>query len=300
MIKVFFFFIFVIIFLSFFSLVLFSGFMQSSEIDNRDNRTWEFDDNGVIVGSESFEIDGSKDTCWILIHSYTSTPKEMVEVSNRISLELGDYIYVPRLSGHGVLPSKIVDKDLNDWYLEIKEDYDELNLECDKINILGSSFGGTISAKLAQEEDLKNVYLVNPFFGIPMKDYYVFRPEFYLRVFADTLQYSKKMKIAQINSKEAREDHVSYWNMPFQPIKNSLSFIFEVESNASSVDEPILVLHSHFDKTASSKYVEEFYNQTSSEIKSIEWFDESNHLLLLDYQKEEVFNSIIEFEKKNR
>ncbi|MHA1693804.1 MAG: alpha/beta hydrolase [Candidatus Helarchaeota archaeon] len=276
-----------------------TGFLQASSIDNRDLKYWNYT-NGLQQNSSEFEINGSKEICWLLIHSYTSTPNEMKELAEKISLEFKDYIYVPRLKGHGETPSKILNLSLNNWYLQIEKEFNRLNKECKKINVVGSSIGGGISLKLAQEKEFNHLYLVNPYLFAPYKIYYIFKPETYIKYLGNILQYSKKRKLAQINSPEEIKTHIAYWNMPYAPIKNSLDFFEQVKINLNKINEPILTQHSINDKTSSIKSSELIFNNVNSSEKEIIKFEKSNHVLLKDYDKQDTINNIINFEKRLR
>lgn len=289
-----------ILFLSLFLLIIQNtGVLQANSIDIRDRNFWEYE-NGIQKDANEFTINGNNETCWILIHSYTSTPKEMKELADKINIEFGDFVYVPRLKGHGKLPSHINDLVLDDWHFQIKNDYKNLKNQCNKINIVGSSIGGTIALKIAQENEINNLYLVNPFLSVPYKKYYILKLEDYLKFIGPIIYYSKKTKIAQINDKEGLKEHISYWNMPVLPIRNSLDFFTKTEENLYLINETILIQHSINDKTASFKSSNIIFNNINSQNKKIILFNRSNHLLLMDYDKKEAINNIISFEKNLR
>ena len=88
--------------------------------------------------------------------------------------------------------------------------------------------------------------------------------------------------------------------MPIVPIRDSLPFIHLTINNLNKVSESILIQQSSGDETADIESSKIIYNGVSSEIKEMKIFKKSNHVLLLDYDREEVIKNIIEFEKNNR
>jgi carboxylesterase len=289
----------ILILLSFFGLYSRTGFLQLSSIDHRDLTRWEY--NGELIkGAEAFTLPGSNDTCWYLIHGYTSTPDEMRELAKKINSFYNETVFVTRLEGHGEVPSHILELSLDDWHTQTSNELQILQANCNKVNLVGFSFGGALSARLAEENEVNHIYLIAPYLYTTYHFYYGLRPEAYLRLFEPILHYSKKTKIGQINSPEGLENHIAYWNMPFAPVKNSREFLKETESALDKISEPILAQHSTGDKTSDVKSSKTIISQASSEIKELILFERSNHILIEDYDKDQVANNIIDFEKRLR
>lgn len=281
-------------------LYLRTGFLQESKIDNRDLSKWQFDEEGVILNAKEFTLNGSEDVCWFLIHGYTSTPDEMREVADKIHSEFNETIFVTRLRGHGELPSHIVNLSLYNWDEQVSKEYDVLNKNCKKINIVGFSFGGALATKLAQNKEVNNLYLLSPYIFARYNWYYLFKLETYLDAFSDILMYSKKTKIAQINSQEGLNKHIAYWNMPFLPVKKSKTFFNEVKTDLNKITASVLLQQSKNDKTSDIQSSIYIYENINSENKELVIFEKSNHVIIEDYDKEEVINNILNFEKKTR
>ncbi|MFZ5955437.1 MAG: alpha/beta hydrolase [Nanoarchaeota archaeon] len=292
-------------FLAFFFLILLfilfydTGFLQKSQIDKRDLARWNYN-NSLIEGNDMFILNGSKQSCWILIHGYTSTPDEMKELGEKINLEFGDYVVAPRLLGHSEVPSKVLNLSFNDWYWQLNTEFNSLSHDCKKINIVGSSLGGTIALNLAEEEQANNLYLVDLYLHAPYHFYYIFKPETSMRLLSNILHYIKKHKTSSINDPVGEKNHKAYLNFPLDPIVNSQKNIKQIEENLYKIDENTYIQHSINDDTSSVKSSKLVYEKIASKNKSIIFFSRSNHVLLRDYDKDEVINNIIKFERENR
>jgi len=277
-----------------------SGIFQEDKIDLRDLKVWERDADGIVVGAKEFVVEGNKETCWLMIHGFTASPNEMIELSERINSEFGDYVYAMRLKGHGEVPSKIIDLSLEDWYEQVDEEFENLNSKCENVNIVGFSFGGALATRLAEEKKLKNVYLLAPYVYARYKVIRIFKLETYLDLFAEMIGYSKKTKLAQINDPEGLKSYISYWNFPVVPVLKSQLFLIDLVKDLNKIDEPILIQHSKNDDTADILSSRIIFETIISEDKEFVIFERSNHVLLFDYDKEEVINNIIEFESERR
>ncbi|MBN2421330.1 hypothetical protein JXB27_03570 [Candidatus Woesearchaeota archaeon] len=280
----------ILVLIVFISLYWFTGIFQANKIDDKDLKKWNFS-NGVIIGAEEFKVNGSTEYCWLLIHGYVGTPAEMKKLAERISFEFNDTIHAPRLSGNGEVPSALLNKTIDIWYGEVSEDFDEMKKSCKHVNVLGSSFGGTLSLRLAEENDFDNLYLLNTFLVSK------YEPLF---IFSEILGYGKNSLLQTINDPEGRKNFITNKAMPFVPVKKSLSFIKITRENLDKITESAAVFHSKRDITADYQSSEKIYSEISSKIKEINLYKKSSHILLLDYDKEDIINKIIEFEKQNR
>jgi carboxylesterase len=277
-----------------------TGVLGIENIDKADLKRTEYDSEGIMVGARAFELEGNKEVCWLMIHGYAATPDVMKEISGIVNAEFGDYIKVIRLKGHGEVPSKILNLDLYDWHEQVEKEFFELEKECGSINVVGSSYGGALSLKLAEEHELGNVYVANPYLRNYYKKWMILPTEFYIEKFADWIVFITKNKAAQINDPVALEKHLMYISMPLQPVKNSIPFVKEVKKDLNRITENIVTFHSYNDVVADYVASEWIFEDASSEIKEKVLFTESNHVLLVDYDKQEVFNKIVSFEKENR
>lgn len=278
-----------------------TGFLQESKLDDRDLATWEYE-NGKIKHTDEFTHVGRTDTCWILIHSYTATPAEMRELANTINVVIEDFVFVPKLSGHGEVPSNLKDKSLETWYDEVEGKYNTFyGSLCDKINLVGSSFGANIALRLAQEKDsVKNLYIINPFITKPYEFHKILPFETRTKLLANILNYKKNKGNAKINSPEGLASHVSYWNMPYDPVKDSLSFIEETTQNLNKINVPTFIAYSENDEVSGSHSATLISDNIGSSNKLVLNYKDSNHVLLMDFDKDNLIRDIIKFEQVNR
>ncbi len=199
-------------------LFLKTGFLQLNNVDERDLAHWTYED-GVIQGADSFSLVGGNETCWLMLHSYRFTPLEMKVLGERLHTEFGDSVRAVGLEGHGEVPGNLLSLTLDDWYEQVSDEADDLIRSCDHVNIVGSSLGGSLSIRLAEEKDLGNVYLVNSYVYLTRKWYYLFRMENSLWLIGDVLHYYK--------ADWCDGGDICYLNFVFRPIKNSAGFLEE-------------------------------------------------------------------------
>lgn len=275
-----------------------TGIFQKSKIDSRDLDSWEYEDS-FIKDSLNFTLLGNTETCWILIHSYAATPNEMKELAEAINSNLNDTVIVPLLEGHSQVPSKLIGRNLDYWYIQIESEFNSSKNNCEKINVLGSSFSSPIALRLAENNELNNVFVVNSFIYLPYHPLRILPLRTYIQLLTPIVHYNKKIQLAQINDQEGLSRHIAYWNMPYQPIKESFNFIDETVDNLEKIDEPIFIAHSEFDPTAGKKGAVVIYSNVNSSMKKINWYNNSSHVLLMDKDRNTLIHDILSFAQEN-
>lgn len=284
----------------FFILYSKTGFFSMEKIDKKDLSYWARDKNEIIVGAEEIIFEGNKTNCWLMIHGYSSTPYDLKYLGENINKTFNDFVYIPRLKGHGELPSHLLNLTLEDWYFQVEEDFLLLKKECKTINLVGFSFGGALATKLSEEKEIKNTYLISPYFFPRSNFIKILDLNFYINLFADQIIYLRKSKIAQINSKELSGEYISYWNFVLIPIKNSKLFLEKTSQDVYKINTPILIQHSKLDDTADVLASKIIFEKISSKNKKLILFENSNHVVLFDYDRREAIKNIIDFENINR
>ncbi len=270
------------------------GLFQTDKIDEKDKKTWNYD-SGMISGTKPYILKSDQKYCWIMLHGYTSTPAEMRPLAEAVHKQLNDTVYVPLLTGHGTVPSMLLKTDAETWYKDLKRIYEQAKKECETINIAASSMSASLALRLAEQEKLGNIYLINPLF-LPPNDWNV---RLQIRLLSDILIFEKK-EGSGINDPEGRKSRIAYKAMPLSPIKNSLRFMDNTFKNLNKVAEPVLIQHSLNDPTAKPKNVKLAYEQLGTKDKKLIWYKNSSHVLLKDYDSKEVITQIIRFEETHR
>ena len=77
-------------------------------------------------------------------------------------------------------------------------------------------------------------------------------------------------------------------------VKTLLNIANKARKNLDKIACPIFVCHSHNDPVITSKIVDWIKERAKGEVK-VKWFDNSQHTLPLDVDREEVAQSIAEF-----
>ncbi len=273
-----------------------TGFLHPKHIDNADAAHWIRDENGVIAGNDRFTLQGNTKHCWLAIHSFAATPDEMRKLAEQIHHDHGDTVAVPRLSGHATLPSELQVYTMHDWYLQIENEYHTLAAACDEVSVVGSSIGGALALRLAEDHDLHAVYAINPYlYRTPQRWYYLAPVEWYMEQLEPVLHFIRRREVAQISDPAGLAAHTAYYYLPVRPMIASREFFATTEARLSEITEPTLILHSTKDPVSDYLTATTITKNISTSRVQLVTFSESEHILLRDYDQDAVIQAILDF-----
>lgn len=236
--------------------------------------------NGIIVGAEPFFIQKDKEIGVLLIHGFTSSPKDFSEFAEFLSNK-NITVYVPLLPGHGTHPRDLREIKYEDWINAVQQALNLLDTE--KKFVLGYSMGGTLALYLATQNDFNGVISINS--AIFLESRYI--PFVPLVKLVET--YTAKNAEAIIEFID--EDRIVYDSTPLDSITELQKLINEV--NLSEITEPILIFQADNDKTVSPESASHIYNNVKSNEKEIIILSNSTHSRIND--KEDALEKVYEF-----
>ena len=263
-----------------------TGFLQAGAIDTKDLETWQFQ-NGVIIGAEGYTLQGDSGACWVMVHGYTSTPDELRIVAEAINNKFNDTVFVPRLDGHGMVPSAILNFNVNHWYNQV-EDIAERN-DCQYL--LGSSMGSLFTLRYAETHKIRGVVAVGAPFSI--QPYYLPTGKFTGQVSA-IVPYTKRKSLGEtIDDVSARSEHITGYSFPLPAIGQVYGFSQLVAEDLPKITAPVLFLHGVNDQVAYIGGAEEAFLEINSE-KKFEQLN-GNHVVFRDFDKEKAVKEVLSF-----
>lgn len=264
------------------------SFIQSISFANEEKEI-------VKEGCEDIIYKNNNKKACLLLHGLGGCPHEVSKLAKYLSENNFD-ILAPRYPGHGSHGKFMSKFTWLDWYKVAEKNYKELKKNYEKVYVLGFSTGGTLTLKLAQVYDIDKIVLISPFIKLTHKWFYIFNPEIYVNAFGDILEdIPSSMTIVNLNDKEERKNYVRGDFFSIKATKSTLELINNVSKDLKKVNEPTLLIHSKNDETVDYESSLFVYNNISSKQKEIVSFEKSNHIVILDYDKDLAFRKINKF-----
>ena len=241
----------------------------------------------------------------LLFHGMTGSPFEMKKIG-RAFYNAGFDTYCYCLPGHGTSPISIKEVKWEDWYNDSEKHYLELREKYEEVFLGGLCMGAVLALCISMEHpEVKGIlglsttlYLDGwtiPWYNfmMPVALHTILR---YYYSFPEREPYGLKnevlrKKIAALQKKNT----VALDNYPMSCIYELLKMSRHARRNMSKVHTPVLLIHSTQDDLTSSKSADFVYRHISSEIKEYIKLENSYHLIVMDNEREFVFEKCIEF-----
>lgn len=237
-------------------------------------------ENGIMVGAEPIFIQRDKEVGVLLIHGFTSSPKDFKEFSEFLA-EKDITVYVPLLPGHGTHPRNLKDTGYEEWTSAVQQALNLLDTE--KKFVFGYSMGGALALHLAAQNNLDGVISINsPIF---LKSHYI--PFIPLVRLVETYTAKGAEDIVQFID----EKRVAYDSIPLDSITEMQKLISTLQ--LSKITEPILIFQADNDKIVSSESANYIYDNIKSSDKELIFLSNSSHSKIGNQQ--DAFNRIYEF-----
>lgn len=230
----------------------------------------------------------------ILIHGLTGSPATMAPLTNALG-QAGFHVLTPLLPGHGTSPEELNKSTWQEWYNAVKKAYCELDSNYE-IYCAGLSLGSLLTLKLAVEKPIKKIAcLGTPLKLSPLLDKFI--PILsQLPVVKSLIRMSKKDWKASVKDFVGREMYksLSYSKIPIHSVFELQKLQRDVIPNLGRIKSQVLIIHSKNDKVAKPFNVDMLAKGLNLKPEII-WLNQSEHVMILDLEKDIVIQKITEF-----
>lgn len=254
---------------------------------------------GIIEGAEPIKlIHNNSNQAALLIHGYIGAPSDYGRLPKMI-FEQGYDVYVPLLPGHGTNPRDFskVTADLLEQF--VKDELSRLRSDYDEVVLIGFSMGGALSVLASQHVDVDRLVLLAPYFSVKHEWYYLLPAEILQKLFQNIIPYTyRPMAFKQIRNREMAGFIKDYRYVSLKGSGAAIELAKRARSDSHRFKQPTLVIHSQFDKAAdylkAKKIVQHHKDSENIEFITV---NNSNHLLMWDYDRAEIEQHILKFLK---
>ena len=228
----------------------------------------------------------------VLIHGFTSTPKEMRWMGEYLNRQGFSALGV-RLAGHATRPEDLIRARVPDWLVSVEDGYHLLRGLTDTIFLVGLSIGGALSLLMSTQLDVAGV--------VAMSTPYPRRGDALMR-FARPLSLVWRSLPKAEGSQgsggwlgDARKQHVAYPSYPFRAVCE-VAYLMELMRRARPlVKVPVLLIQSRDDHPVIRDSMVKVYAGLGTSDKSMLWVEGSGHTLTEEPQREKVFQAATDF-----
>lgn len=238
----------------------------------------------LLPGAEPYAADGGP-VGVLLSHGFTGCPASMRPWAEHLT-SAGYTVRLPLLPGHGTRWQDLNRTGWRDWYGALERAYTELAGRCEAVVAGGLSMGGTLVTRLAEQQPLAGLVLVNPSYATERRDARLAR---YLAPFVP----SRPAIGSDIKKPGVTE--TAYERTPVRAFASLQQLWQVVLADLDQVRCPVLLYRSaedHVVEPLSAKLLHTRATRTS--VREVVLPD-SYHVATLDNDAETIFTGSVEF-----
>lgn len=236
----------------------------------------------------------------VVIHGLTGTPGTVSNIRKAL-LAAGYRVNAPCLAGHGGTVEDLAKVTWQDWYKTARIAYQALRKDCDRVFCVGTSLGALLSLKLAIDEGhglkaigcmatpLRLSFLEN--IAVKFVKYTV------LRDVIKTIPKDWEKSVADEEGREEYERH-SLPEIPTNAVYEITRLQSVVLSGLSKLKSPVLIMHGRHDHVAPIFNVNLLRRRIRSRKVEVRIFENSRHVISMDYDRDDVAKTTVEFFNK--
>ncbi len=215
----------------------------------------------------------------LVIHGFGGDVKEVAPLASCLTNH-GYMVLCPSLKGHTGRRKDLQCVSYTDWIASAEEGLLSLLADCNVVFIIGFSMGGLLAINLGLKHNIGGIVTVNtPIFYLNIK-----------RAFLNSVNVliRKDFKTISRNIKASRA-------LPFSSLLNFISLVKATKPLIKLLSCPIFVAQAIDDPTVRKSSANYIFQRTGSQIKRLEFYNSSEHLILLSQNAELVIEDVIGF-----
>ncbi|MFP4365443.1 MAG: alpha/beta hydrolase [Spirochaetia bacterium] len=261
-------------------------FINASSLFYRETEQYNEPDLDKILAPEALPIEKlqGSDKAVFLIHGFPSTPAVWQHASELFH-HAGYDVHAPLLPGCGTHPTDFLSTNFSQYYAFVKEKYLELRKRYEKIFIVGTSMGGALTLRLAEEfsGDYENAptgiaaAAAPVFLNSIVKHGVLVSPALYVSRIVSWFVPSMNARIPKFKAPGEGVDGDERWRgyhgiYPRQLHSLKLG-VKNIERNLPKITVPIYVAHSKGDKTVPFANLLHITEKVSSKLMRVRILD---------------------------
>lgn len=225
------------------------------------------------LDGETFLFEGNE-VGIILIHGFTATTAEVRLLADFLHLD-GFTIYAPLLPGHGTSVQDLQERKYEEWIECVEQGYKLLIKKSKYVFVAGESMGGLLALYLAS---------VHP----EISAVFAFAPAVKVRRLWSA-QYLRHFK--RFVAKKNMNDGLLWKGYKYHPI-NAGYQLYHLQNmmldKYEHIKQPVHIFLGGKDVTIDNTAVERIFKKLPSSIKSLTYYQNSGHCLILDKDWKEI------------
>ncbi|NCJ05034.1 alpha/beta fold hydrolase [Synechococcales cyanobacterium C] len=248
-----------------------------------------------LVNQPFFQLGTHPGAC-LLLHGLGGGVYEMQRLGESLHLE-GFTVQGIQYPGHDRPLSKMPPSTWEMWYAHVEASYRSLAADYGTVYVIGFSTGGTLALHLAAQHPVAGLVLLCPYLSLHRPWFLPLPLEALIHsvgyLWGDVPRW--RLPIADPQARLEAKQVVFFHTFSLASVRSAMTLITRVKEEVPTLRLPTLILQSRRDSVVSSGMTQWLYNSLPSDQKRLVWLERSDHVIGLDYEKEQVFATVGDF-----
>lgn len=233
----------------------------------------------------------------LLLHGFGGSPYDLKPLAQALATH-DRTVLAPCLAGHcGESVREMRKASQHEWLEGARGAFERLRKGHRAVDIVGFSLGGLLALDLANESSVRRVVLINPYTHVTYRWFYILPVRRWQGLLGIFIPYVRKIRPGQINDPAGRDRYQpSYMHVPIRSYAELTELSDSVWDTTGSVDKPLFFIYSMGDIVSSPSRMADYSRKlcTGADDRVLR-LERSNHVLLYDYDRNEIVSSVLEF-----
>lgn len=225
----------------------------------------------------------------LLVHGLNGSIKDMVEVEE-VLRKRGLMTRNLLLPGHGSHVREMLTLGWPEWAAEVRAACRELSQQCERVFLVGHSLGGALCLHTAAHEEVAGIVSMCAPISMPVW----MGPLVHVGKYVLPLVPTVREDVRDRSARQRYTRDVYRWT-PMQPVESMLNYLPILRKELPTITAPALIMVSRHDHVVPARDGKQIYHLIGSREKHFVTFHHSYHVIMKDYDREEVFAKIEAF-----
>ncbi|HLZ61078.1 MAG TPA: alpha/beta fold hydrolase [Ktedonosporobacter sp.] len=194
------------------------------------------------------------------------------------------------LPGHGTDVRDLIPLGWTDWERAVRLELSLLKQRCDRVFLVGHCLGAALALHMAAQQEVAGVVSM----CAPLHMYSYMKPGVQLARYITPVLPTIREDVRDPQARRGYTRDVYRWTA-LAPAHSLLQFLPQLQAELPRITTPVLVMGSQHDHVVPVSDARKIYHLLGSQEKSLHIFHRSYHVIMKDYDREEVFHKTMAF-----
>jgi carboxylesterase len=230
------------------------------------------------------------DQACLLLHGLGGGVYEM-ELMGQYLHQKGYTVQGIAYPGHDRASGRMPASTWQQWFQHIQQTYTQLCQRYAKITLIGFSTGCPLALELASQNPVHRLVLLSPYLAIRYEWYYLLPAEAYLYTLGLVIEDLPRLGLPMRDRamKAEAEKVLFFKTFNTKAVRSAAELITRVKPKVPSIKVPSLIIQSRRDRVVAPWGAQWLYDHLGATQKELLWLEESDHIIPLDCDRNQVF-----------